>query len=225
MELAVRYAVFESAHKAALSKQVAFRAGAEQFIRNLIATSMPFDPALVECHVGSKNDRPSSDELELLTRDLFSFSGMAFSAGEVACLRAETRFDAPTETFQLRNRSGALTVEPYDVPEAAGLDWFIRGPRCPSCGVFPEMTSEYLPCRLCDYADYDSDVETACHRFLQAPETPTLVAAVRRLFGLLESEPPGARATYLRYRVSALADVPKSALDPIPWCERPSRER
>jgi hypothetical protein len=217
MQLVVRYASFQSAYKAALSKLPSFQGQAEVFIRHLITTSVSFEPVLAECIVATKNDRPSSAELERLTRGFFSFAAKAFSAEEAICLRAEARFDSLTQGFHLRQRRNALATDPLSLPDSTWLDRFLHGPRCPSCALFPDMTEEYTPCGLCGYADYRDELETARTSFLQAPETPTVVAAVRRLFSTVESEPQGARAAYLRHRMAVVSEEPRAALEPLPW--------
>jgi hypothetical protein len=217
MQLVVRYASFQSAYKAALSKLPTFQEQAGVFTRHLITTSVSFAPALAECIVGTKNDRPSSAELERLTRDFFSFAAKAFSAEQAVCLRAEARFDPLTQEFHLRQRRSALAIDPLSLPDSTWSDWFLHGPRCPCCALFPDMTEEYSPCRLCGYANYEHELEIARSSFLQAPGTASVIAAVRTLFSVFEAEPQGPRAAYLRHRIVAVSKEPRAAMEPLPW--------
>jgi hypothetical protein len=203
-------------YKAALARTPRFRESVERYARELLKSHAPVQAELVEVMLGTKNDAPSSAELERLTRDFFSIEMHAIAVGEGACLRAEIQFDAHTGSCNLQKRRYPLAVERLFIPSDEWVKWFVHGERCLSCGLFPDHTDEYLPCHLCGYADYEM-VEDARDRFLRSVADPGLVTAVRRLLDTARAETDPVRTTYLRYRLYRMWNESSSAHEPLPW--------
>ena len=107
------YANFESPDKAALAASPLFRR-ADAWIRGLAAAALSFHPELLVGCLGSRNDSPSSPELERLTRDFFSFEILAFAQHSGARLRAEVRFDPSAGGFRIRDRRWLPCLRPRE---------------------------------------------------------------------------------------------------------------
>lgn len=218
--LVLRCHDFRSPYKAALSKTPEFLESVDAYVRELVAGALGSQPQIIaECWIRSKNDNPSSPELERLTRDYFYLEIRGFAVDQGALVRAEVRFVPDTRTFTGRKRRDNIATDHFDLkPDGKFLGWFLDSARCAGCGVFPDVTSRYVECDLCGYVDYgDESVEAVRDRFRRAPETPALVAAIQGLFNAVRTEVDPVRATYLRYRLQQVSTVPAKAMDPLPW--------
>jgi hypothetical protein len=118
----------------------------------------------------------------------------------------------------------ACILERFNLPNDDWLEWFVRGPRCPACEIMPDMTTEYLSCDLCGYADYQDDSPDSVRvRFFGEPKNKALAASIRAMLSGAVEEPDRARRLYLRYRLdnlrSYLAPSQPTGLKPLPWEE------
>ena len=220
MHLVLRCQDFRSPYKAALSKTSEFLEAVDAYVRELVMIALGSQPQIIaECWIKTKNDNPSSPALERLTRDYFSLEILCVAVDQGAFVRSEVCFLPETRNFKGRRRRDNVAIDHFgSKPDENFFRWFLDSARCAGCGVFPDVTFNYVDCDLCGYADYaDESPEAARDRFTRAPETPALVAAIQRLFNAVRTEIDPVRATYLRYRLRQVATKPTKALDPLPW--------
>jgi hypothetical protein len=206
-----------------------FRRRAAEWAERLLTDEVSFSVAFAEGSVGTLLGVEGAlfAEEAPWEANQYSLDLNAFGATEAAYLHVfRVEYDAQTATFQALSGDvlPACCLEPLTLP---GDDWlanFVMGPRCPACRILPDMTAEYLPCELCDYADYrDDSPSSARERFLSQPHGEALAEGVKAMLRSASTEPDPARRLYVRYRLMHLQSYIEPSLPgglkPLPWEE------
>jgi hypothetical protein len=228
MILQLQYDAFPPLQAALVAEE--FRLGAKHWLARVLQTRVAepieFAEGVVTSRFGMSPVLPERDAP--WPENHFRFSLHAFTAEQVVVLLLlRVSYDRTSGSFTtLKDEvlDSACILDRYSFPGDDWLEWFARGPRCPACAIMPDMTSEYLPCELCEYADYRHDSpDTVRDSFFGDPKRRALADSVRIMLRGAVDEPDRTRRLYLRYRLANLERYldpsTRTGLRSLPWEE------